>query len=153
MAISPIQTASTARSAQLWAGATAQRRDPAVLAALGRPLDPHDPQVVRRTAGQLVSEMVYVPVLAQMREFPFGQEIGQGGRGEAVFGEQLDLRIADAVALSQRGGLVDTIARRLEPASAASAASSAESTGGVAPPASSWLTQQQAGAARPGGST
>jgi hypothetical protein len=92
---------------------TAASRDLAARSALGRRFDPHDPAVVKRTASQLVSETVFVPLLAEMREFPFGNEIGSGGRGEAVFAEQLDQRIADTVAASS-GGLADQIARRLQ---------------------------------------
>jgi len=60
-----------------------------------------------------VAELFYVPLLAQMREFPFGTTYADGGRGEAVFGEQLDRQLADSVAAADRGGLVDQIAEKL----------------------------------------
>ncbi len=89
------------------------RRTLELLRALGRPADPHDPAVIRQTAAQMVSELFVVPMLDQMREFPFGKEIGSGGAAENAFGAQLDQRIADAVTNAQRGGLVDQLTGRL----------------------------------------
>ncbi|MGD8453438.1 MAG: hypothetical protein PVJ57_16620 [Phycisphaerae bacterium] len=82
------------------------------------PLDPHDPVLVRRTAAQMVSELFFKPLLAEMRASPFGGEIGGGGRGEEVFGERLDELLADAAANADQGGLVTQIAKYLSPESA-----------------------------------
>ena len=70
--------------------------------ALGRALDPQDPRVAREAAAQLVSQLFFAPLLAEMRRLPFGREFGHGGRMEDAFGEQLDLRIADTVARSDQ---------------------------------------------------
>lgn len=67
----------------------------------------------RSAAEQLVSQLFFVPLLAEMRALPFGREFGHGGRGEEVFAEQLDLRIADAAAKGDRSGLVDQVERQL----------------------------------------
>lgn len=80
---------------------------------LGRRIAPADPALVRQTASQLVSQLFFQPMLAEMRKLPFGGEIGKGGRGEEVFGEQLDQRVADAVADTTAGALKATIARAL----------------------------------------
>jgi len=112
------------------------RRDLATLQALGRPLDAHNPTVIRNTAAQMVSELFFVPLLAQMRAFPFGNEIGHGGPGEAAFAQQLDQRVADAVAGAERGGLVDQLAQRLEKA--------AHKSTPAPPPQTAWLTQLRA---------
>lgn len=106
-------------------------------ASLGRALDPHDPVLVRQTAAQMVSELFFKPLLAQMRSFPFGNEIGGGGRGEAVFGERLDEYLADAAANADGGGLVDQIVKYLAPESAAATPT------GTAPPATCWSTVTQ----------
>jgi len=85
-----------------------------MLQAIGRRADAHDPRVIRETASQLVSELFFKPLLSEVREFPFGQEIGTGGQTESIFGSQLDQRIADSVAAADNG-LVDQIVRQLEP--------------------------------------
>lgn len=90
------------------------------LVAAGRKLDEHDPGVVRETAAQFVSELFFKPMLAEMRRFPFGRELATGGRTEAIFGEQLDERVADNVAAADRG-LLTLIVRELEPQVAAAA--------------------------------
>ncbi len=64
----------------------------------------------RGTARELVSALFYEPMLAEMRQFPFGQKFGNGGRAEEIFGERLDQLTAAAVVSRQRGGLIDLIA-------------------------------------------
>ena len=129
------------------------RREIAVLRAMGRSPDPHDPATIRDAAARMVSELFFVPTLAQMREFPFGNEFGHGGWGEAVFAEHLHQRIADAVATAERGGLVDQLARRLEQIAggrhgredAAMPPDGATNVpAGATNAAVSWLTHQQA---------
>jgi len=87
---------------------------------LGRKVDAQDPAVVRDAAALMTSELFFAPMLAEMRKFPFGDEIGNGGRMEEAFGEQLDQRVADAVARSD-GGFTEQLARRLERKPAATA--------------------------------
>jgi len=84
------------------------------LEAAGRQLDARDPAVVKQTAAQLMSELFFAPLLAEMRRFPFGRELTGGGQTEAVFGEQLDRRIADGVAAADTG-LMKQMLRQLEP--------------------------------------
>lgn len=86
-----------------------------LMQALGRKLDPRDPQVVRETAAQLLSELFLKPTLAEMRQFPFGRELATGGQTESIFGELLDERVADRVAASERGltaGLIEQLESR-----------------------------------------
>ncbi|NUQ49766.1 MAG: hypothetical protein HUU27_07595, partial [Phycisphaerae bacterium] len=68
---------------------------------------------LRQTATQLVSQLFFQPLLAEMRKLPFGGPGADGGRGEEVFGEQLDLRVADAVAGASGGSLKRTIVRAI----------------------------------------
>lgn len=74
-----------------------------VMDALGRQTDPTDKQSVRGAATLLVSQLFISPLLAKARELPFGGEVGNGGRGEEVFGEQLDQRLADLIAANLPG--------------------------------------------------
>jgi hypothetical protein len=83
------------------------------LQGLGRRLDAHDPGLTQQAAAQLLSELFYKPMLAEMRSFPFGRSLGGGGLAEDTFGQQLDQRIADTVAASDPA-LVQQIARRLQ---------------------------------------
>ncbi len=89
--------------------------------AAGRQADSHDPAVVRQAAAQLMSELFFGPLLAEMRRFPFGRELTAGGPVEAVFGAQLDQRIADGVAAADTG-LMKQMLRQLEPKGPAAAA-------------------------------
>lgn len=84
-----------------------------VLEQLGRQRSGQDPAAVRQAASQLVSQLFFAPLLAEIRRLPFGRQIGHGGRAEEVFGEQLDLRMADAVASAAGGALTKRIEREL----------------------------------------
>ena len=110
------------------------------LRSLGRKLDAQDPRLVREAAALLTSQLFFAPLLAEMRKLPFGKRLGHGGRMEEVFGEQLDLHIADAVARSDRGftgQLAERLASsgRLQPARPSG------------PQWASWRAQLQAGMA------
>lgn len=106
-------SASTARSLSKAVSPSDARQKLAAQTKLGRPNSSADPALIRQTASQLVSQLFFQPMLAEMRKLPFGGEIGQGGRGEEVFGEQLDQRVADAVADTTAGSLKQTIEQAL----------------------------------------
>jgi hypothetical protein len=91
----------------------------ATLLAAGRKLDTHDPAFVKQAATQFLSELFFTPLLAEARQFPLGGELGNGGQTEAIFGEQLDQRVADTV-MAADGGLVQSVVRRLTGKGAAS---------------------------------
>jgi Rod binding domain-containing protein len=139
-------TAATART-------TPPGRAPESAAALGRRVDGESAQTVRTAAAQLVSELFFKPMLAEMREFSFGAKFAHGGHAESVFAERLDERLADAVASASHNGLAEEIARRLRPELFASRATTdvaptrAAVTGeaGARPPAEwvPWTTQLQ----------
>lgn len=80
---------------------------------LGRKIDVSDERQLRQAAVQLTSQLFFAPLLAEVRKNDMGEKFGSGGRTEDVFGEQLDLRIADAVAARNPGGLVGKIAKKL----------------------------------------
>lgn len=130
--------ASTARASGL--------RELAAQRAAGRALDPHDPGAVRQAAGQMLADLFFKPLLAEMRKLPFGKEFGGGGRTEEIFGEQLDQQIADRVAVADRGGLAKQLIARLEGAATAKRAALAEQAD-----AAREARAANAGTARPGG--
>ncbi len=88
------------------------------LRAAGRRPRAASPAVRHEAAAQLVSELFFKPLLAELREFPFGRELTGGGATERVFGAQLDERLADQVARADRG-LVRQVERELEAAAPA----------------------------------
>jgi hypothetical protein len=89
------------------------RQQLAATARLGRGVAAGDDATLKQTATQLVSQLFFQPLLAEMRKLPFGGPGADGGRGEEVFGEQLDLRVADAVAGASGGSLKRTIMRAI----------------------------------------
>jgi hypothetical protein len=80
---------------------------------LGRKIDVSDQRQLRQAAVQLTSQLFFAPLLAEVRKSPLGEKFGGGGRTEEVFGEQLDQRMADAVASRNPGGMVGQIAKKL----------------------------------------
>lgn len=89
--------------------------DFAALTKLGRKLPEGDPQVRQQAAANLLTELFFHPMLAEMRKWPFGAKFATGGRVEEVFGEQLDKRVADTVTMSDPGGITTAIAKSLTP--------------------------------------
>lgn len=88
--------------------------------SLGRLTDARDPALRRQAASRLMSELFFKPILAEMREFPFGRELITDGWAGSAFDERLDERIADAVSGASHG-LVSRIASDLDPGSHAAA--------------------------------
>jgi hypothetical protein len=84
----------------------------AALLAVGRRPEAGDPELVRQAAAGTVSQLFFAPLLAEVRKLPFGRTFATGGRTEEIFGEQLDLRIADSVA-ANCGGLTRQLAECL----------------------------------------
>ncbi len=84
---------------------------PAVVATAG-------PQQRRAMLRQAVDEVVgaafYTPMLKMARDNPFKGKIGHGGRGEEIFGAQLDMELARRASHASTNGLGDAIFRRLE---------------------------------------
>ncbi|MGE0481723.1 MAG: hypothetical protein AB7Q17_14755 [Phycisphaerae bacterium] len=119
----PTSTANASRGSGL--------RELAAQRAAGRALDPRDPGAVRQAAGQMLADLFFKPLLAEMRKLPFGKEFGGGGRTEEIFGEQLDQQIADRVAVADRGGIAKRLIARLEGAASAKRAALAEQVDGA----------------------
>ncbi|MBN2447190.1 MAG: rod-binding protein [Phycisphaerae bacterium] len=110
MAINAIASSSTSASVHLTGSRTQHLRTLLSNAGYTKQLNSED---VRDAAALLVSELGFKPMLAEMRNSPFESEIFGGGRTEAIFGEQLDERLADTVAQATGGGIADRIANLL----------------------------------------
>jgi Rod binding domain-containing protein len=102
-------------------GMTRQRNLFNALVEIGRTPDAQDPQIARQAATQLLSELFFKPLLAEMRKFPLGRDVLHGGQMEDAFGQQLDQRMADAVAGSA-SGLADQLLQQLSKIAPAAAA-------------------------------
>ena len=96
------------------AGRPGDARAVATLLAVGRRIDPHDPKLAWQAASKTVAQLFFAPLLAEMRKLPFGREFVNGGRTEEIFGELLDLRIADSVAAAEYSGLTRQLAEKLQ---------------------------------------
>lgn len=81
---------------------------------LGRSVVARDPRLVRDAAGKLLADLFFAPLLAEVRRASKGSRFG-GGRGEEIFGQQLDQRMADTIAASAATGLRTAIERKLTP--------------------------------------
>ncbi len=68
----------------------------------------------KKVIGQLVASTFIKPMLDEMRNSPFKNEMFSGGQGEKVFGSQLDSIIAERVTSSSDNSLVASIYSRLE---------------------------------------
>jgi Rod binding domain-containing protein len=69
---------------------------------------------LRQAANEVVGTVFYAPMLKMARENPFKGKYGHGGRGEEVFGAQLDMELARRASHRLDGGLADAIVRRFE---------------------------------------
>lgn len=117
--------------------ASQYRRQFAQLTAAGRSMDLKSPEAREAVAAQMVSEMAFKPMLAEMRKFPLGNEMFSGGRGEEVFGERLDEQLADIVA-GQSGGLTREIAGHLIPPGESTPLDTAAADSASAPETAWW---------------
>jgi len=69
-------------------------------------------RMLRQAVSELVGATFYGPLMKMARNNPFKGKIGHGGRGEEMFGAQLDMELARRASLKERGGLAETIYRR-----------------------------------------
>lgn len=109
----PVTTALPTLATKSLTSPSGGRRSLAALQGLGRRIDARDPRLAKDAAGKLLADLFFAPLLAEMRKSASAVRVGSGGRGEEVFGEQLDQRLADAVAAADRSGLRVAIERKL----------------------------------------
>jgi Rod binding domain-containing protein len=107
-------TSALSAGADRAANRAASSFDQALEAATERREKLHD------AADQLVATAFILPLLAQVRDDPFKGEMFHGGQAEQVFGQQLDVILADRITESSRFGISDAMVRRFEPGAPAS---------------------------------
>jgi len=73
---------------------------------------PADP-ILRQRVDELVGQTFFGTLLRTMRSSCLKGPYGHGGRGEEVFGSQLDMLLAEQVGRSARSSLNEAIYRRL----------------------------------------
>lgn len=102
---------------------TATRRFSA-LRELGRKPDAVDPRTAHMAATQMLSQVFFAPMLAEIRASSLGEKFSGGGLMGGAMGEQLDLRLADAAAAGNPGGLVSLLEKKFGSAAETRAAES-----------------------------
>ncbi len=76
-------------------------------------LSEEESQTIRTAAEQLVATTFINPMLAKMRDDPFKSDLFHGGRGEEVFGQQLDTMYSDRIVSSTDFAIVDAVYDRI----------------------------------------
>ena len=69
---------------------------------------------LRQAVNEVVGTVFFAPMLKMARENPFKGRFGHGGRGEEVFGAQLDMELARRASHRLEGGLTEAMVRRLD---------------------------------------
>ena len=67
---------------------------------------------LKEAAGEVVGQIFFAPLLAQMRRSSLEGEFGHGGRGEEVFGAQLDSLLAGEIGRSKQSPIAEVIWQR-----------------------------------------
>ena len=114
IALSPLSSLGPAEPAgRLPRPAAAAGRDFAGVLDTARELDAAAQERAKAAADQLVASALVMPILAEARSAANRGGLFHGGRGEEVFGQQLDTILADRIASSPGFGLGAAVAGRL----------------------------------------
>ncbi len=70
-------------------------------------------QMLRQAASEVVGSVFFAPMLKMARDNPWKGKYGHGGRGEEVFGAQLDMELARRASHRLDGGLIDAVVKGL----------------------------------------
>ncbi len=76
-------------------------------------LSEEESKTIRTAAEQLVATTFINPMLAKMRDDPFKSDLFHGGRGEEIFGQQLDTMYSDRIVSSTDFAIVDAVYDRI----------------------------------------
>ena len=71
-------------------------------------------RMLQQAASEVVGSVFFAPMLKMARDNPLKGKYGHGGRGEEVFGAQLDAELARCASHRSGGGLTDALLKRLE---------------------------------------
>ena len=69
-------------------------------------------QVLRQAVDEVVGATFFAPMLKAARSSAIRSKVFHGGRGEEVFGAQLDAELARRASMGMHNGLNDTLFRR-----------------------------------------
>ena len=75
-------------------------------------------QMLRQAVQEVVGSVFLAPMLKMARENPLKGKYMHGGRGEDIFGAQLDAELARRASHRVQGGLTDALIRRFDRTSA-----------------------------------
>lgn len=70
-------------------------------------------KTLRKSCEQLVATTFIMPMLARMREDPFKSDLFHGGRTEEIFGQQLDILLAERIVAKADFSIVDSVYRSI----------------------------------------
>ena len=113
IAFNPLTTTTSAVDAPFPRGAAQATTDFAGVLATAQELDAAAEDQARTAANQLVATALVQPILAEIRNSPFKSDLFHGGRGEEVFGQQLDTLLAERIASSPGFGVGAAVATQL----------------------------------------
>jgi len=74
--------------------------------------------MLRRAVQEVVGSVFFAPMLKMARANPLKGEYMHGGKGEDIFGAQLDMELARLASHRVQGGLTEALLRRLDRTSA-----------------------------------
>jgi Rod binding domain-containing protein len=86
------------------------------LAANGSPQQHR--QALQQAVQEVVGSVFFAPMLKMARENPLKGKYMHGGRGEDIFGAQLDMELARRASHRVQGGLTDALVKRFDRTSA-----------------------------------
>lgn len=69
--------------------------------------------MLRQAAKEVVGSTFFAPMLKMARDNALKGKYGHGGRGEEIFGAQLDMELARRASHRLDGGLVDAVVKSL----------------------------------------
>ena len=75
-------------------------------------------QMLRQAVQEVVGSVFLAPMLKMARDNPLKGKYMHGGRGEDIFGAQLDMELARRASHRVQGGLTDALMKRLDRTSA-----------------------------------
>ena len=75
-------------------------------------------QMLQQAVQEVVGSVFFAPMLKMARENPLKGKYMHGGRGEDIFGAQLDMELARRASHRVQGGLTDALVKRFDRTSA-----------------------------------
>lgn len=87
-------------------------------ATAGKSASPTQMDRLTEVGDELVASAFVLPLLEQVRDDPFKSDLFHGGRGEEIFGQQLDVIMAERITASSNFGVGAALVERFRPPAA-----------------------------------